>query len=364
MTLNADETIRQIEEAPTYAPSIPVSNVQEMVKKEPWQVPQRYVRSQEEMDKIIDMSHLSSEIPVIDLSLLSCGNKEELLKLDAACKEWGFFQLVNHGVPKEVLQRMKNSAAEFFELPVEEKNKFAMPPNDIQGYGHAYVVSEEQILDWSDALIYVVYPTHYRKLHLWPNTPEGFKEIIEAYSSEVKRVGEELLSSLSMIMGMQKHALLEVHKELVQALRVNYYPPCSSPDQVLGLSPHSDTSTISILMQDDDVSGLEIRHTGGWVPVTPISDALVVNVGDVIEMWSNGKYKSIEHRAVTNKNKGRFSHASFLFPHDEVEVEPLDLMVDDQRPKMYRRVRYGDFLRQSMNMKMNGKAHVDGAKIN
>ncbi|KAI4354532.1 hypothetical protein L6164_003385 [Bauhinia variegata] len=331
-----------MEEAPTYAPSIPVPNVQEMVKKEPWQVPQRYVRSQEEMDKVIDMSHLSSEIPVIDLSLLSCGNKEELLKLDVACKDWGFFQLVNYGVPKEVLQRMKSSATEFFELPIEEKNKFSMPSNDIQGYGHANVVSEDQTLDWSDALI----------------------EIIEAYSSEVKRVGEELLSSLSMIMGMQKHALLEVHKELVQVLRVNYYPPCSSPDQVLGLSPHSDTSTISILMQDDDVSGLEIRHRGGWVPVTPISDALVVNVGDVIEMWSNGKYKSIEHKVVTNKNKGRFSHASFLFPHDDVEVEPLDLMVDDQRREMYRRVRYGDFLRQSMNMKINGKAHVNVVKIN
>ncbi|KAI4354534.1 hypothetical protein L6164_003386 [Bauhinia variegata] len=167
-----------------------------------------------------------------------------------------------------------------------------------------------------------------------------------------------------MIMGMQKHELLDMHKELVQGFRVNYYPPCSSPDQVLGLSPHSDASTITVLMQDDDVSGLEIRHKGGWVPVNPIPDALVVNVGDVIEIWSNGRYKSIEHRAVTNKNKGRFSYASFLDPRDDVEVEPLDHMVDDQRPKIYRRVRYGDYLRQSMNMKMNGKAHVDVAKIN
>lgn len=86
-------------------------------------------------------------------------------------------------------------------------------------------------------------------------------------------------------MGLEKHVLLGLHKELLQALRVNYYPPCNTPEQVLGLSPHSDTSTITLLMQDDDdVPGLEIRHKGSWVPVTPIPDALVVNVGDVIEV--------------------------------------------------------------------------------
>jgi isopenicillin N synthase-like dioxygenase len=100
----------------------------------------------------------------------------------------------------------------------------------------------------------------------------------------VKRVGEELLSSLSVIMGLEKPALVGLHKEVLEGLRVNYYPPCNTPENVLGLSPHSDSSTITLLMQDDDVPGLEIRHKGNWVPVTPISDALVVNVGDVIEV--------------------------------------------------------------------------------
>ncbi|KAH1155069.1 hypothetical protein GLYMA_18G184800v4 [Glycine max] len=256
---------------------------------------------------------------------------------------------------------MKDAASEFFELPAEEKKKYAMDSSDIQGYGQAYVVSEEQTLDWSDALMLVTYPTRYRKLQFWPKTPEGFKEIIEAYASEVRRVSQELLSLLSVIMGMQKHVLLELHQESLQALRVNYYPPCSTPEQVLGLSPHSDANTITLLMQDDDITGLEIRHQGGWVPVTPISDALVVNVGDVIEIWSNGKYKSVEHRAVTNKNKRRISYALFLCPQDDVEVEPLDYMIDSHNPKLYQKVRYGDYLRQSMKRKMEGKAHIDVA---
>jgi len=85
-------------------------------------------------------------------------------------------------------------------------------------------------------------------------------------------------------MGMRKHVLFGLHKESYQVLRLNYYPPCSTPEQVQGLSPHSDTSSITLLMQDDDVTGLEIRHQGGWVPVNPIPDALVVNVGDVTEV--------------------------------------------------------------------------------
>lgn len=110
------------------------------------------------------------------------------------------------------------------------------------------------------------------------------RDVIEAYTSEVRRVSKEILSSLSEIMGMQKHVFLELNEESLEAFRVNYYPPCNTPEQVLGLSPHSDTSTITLLMQDDDINGLEIRHQGGWVPVIPISDALVVNVGDVIQV--------------------------------------------------------------------------------
>ncbi|XP_057432351.1 oxoglutarate-dependent flavonoid 7-O-demethylase 1-like [Lotus japonicus] len=245
------------EEAPSLAPSLPVPNVQEMVKK----------------------NHL---------------------------------QIVNHGVQNELVQRMKDVVTEFFELPIEEKEKYAMASNDIQGYGHAYVVSEEQILDWSDALMLVTNPTWHKKLQFWPKTPEGFKEIVEAYSSEVKRVGEEILSSLSLVMGLQKHVLLGLHGELLEIIRVNYYPPCSTPEKI----------------------------------------------------WSNGKYKSVEHRALTNKNKRRISWAYFLIPPDDVEVEPFDHMIDAQNPKLYQKVRYGDYMRQSMKRKMEGKTHIDVAMIN
>ncbi|KAL6133171.1 hypothetical protein ACLB2K_065408 [Fragaria x ananassa] len=142
-------------------------------------------------------------------------------------------QLVNHGVAREVSQGMKDGSAKFFELPLEEKNKFSISTaKEIrEGYGQAAVTTEEQTLDWSDALVLKLYPSQMRNLEYWPTTPKDTSmEAIGAYASEVKRVGEEILRSLSLTMGMEKDVLLGLHQDLAAALRVNYIPPCSMPD--------------------------------------------------------------------------------------------------------------------------------------
>lgn len=87
-------------------------------------------------------------------------------------------QVINHRVPNEVLQRIKDATAGFFDLPLEEKNKYSMPANDIQGYGHTYVVSEEQKLDWTDALILIIFPSKFRRINFWPSTPKDFKYVL------------------------------------------------------------------------------------------------------------------------------------------------------------------------------------------
>nr|XP_011468463.1 PREDICTED: protein SRG1-like [Fragaria vesca subsp. vesca] len=163
---------------------------------------------------------------------------------------------------------------------------------------------------------------------------------------------------------MEKDALLGMHQELDQVLRVNYYPPCHMPDKVMGASPHSDTNTITILMQEDDVTGLHIRKQGQWVPVKPIPNALVVNVGDLIEIWSNGKYKSIEHRGVTNESKVRISYASFLCPQGDVEVAPFDHLLEPPGSlQAYKKIKYGDYTMNALKGKLRGKSYIHMAKI-
>lgn len=113
------------------------------------------------------------------------------------------------------------------------------------------------------------------------------REAIEEYATEMHKVTEEILGNLSLLMGMDKDGLRLLHAEMKQAMRLNYYPTCSRPDLVLGVSPHSDASSITVLLQDDEITGLQIRHKGGWVPVKPIPNALVVNIGDAIEVFDD-----------------------------------------------------------------------------
>ncbi|XP_062005302.1 protein SRG1-like [Rosa rugosa] len=344
---------------------LPVPNVQELVRNDPLQVPKRYIRNEEDMPKEADLCHhLSSEIPIIDVSLLSKGDNEELRKFDLACKEWGFFVMINHGVETEVMQGMKDAADKFFELPIEEKNFIAVPSAQRQGYGFNQAISEEQILDWSDRILLGLYPYRHRKPEVWPPTP--FKEAIEIYGSEVRHVAEELLRSLSLIMGMEKDVLLGLHQELAQYLSVAYYPSCSMPDKVLGLAPHSDKASITILMQDASLTGLQLKHEEKWVPVKPIPNSFVVNVGDTIEIWSNGRYKSIEHRVVTNESKARLSYASFFAPHEDAEIEPFDQMVlnSPESIQIYKKVRYREYIKEIISKKkFYEKEQIEFAKI-
>ncbi|KAF8397444.1 hypothetical protein HHK36_016361 [Tetracentron sinense] len=343
--------------------SIPVQSVQEMVRRNSQFVPDKYIQEHVDRPKDSDLCPISSEIPIIDFSLLASGHEDERRKLHLACKDWGFFQIINHGVTEQALHKMKVSVAGFFELPLEEKKKYSMAADDIQGYGQVYVVSDQQKLDWGDLTILLTFPPKFKNMKYWPTTVPGFKEAVEQYSIEINTVTKELLSNLSLLMNMDKDGLLVLHGEMKQGMRLNYYPTCCRPDLVLGVSPHSDASTITVLLQDDEITGLQIQHEGSWVPVKPVPNALVVNIGDVIEAWSNGMYKSIEHRAITNEKIARMSVATFVIPNDDIEIGPLDPMVDDHQPRMYKKIKYVDYLRHTLGRKMEGKSHTQFLKL-
>ncbi|OMP08408.1 Oxoglutarate/iron-dependent dioxygenase [Corchorus olitorius] len=344
--------------------SLPVPSVQEIVRNGFQSIPERYIHENKDLPISVNLSDSELQIPVIDFSLLAKGDKDELKKLDFACKEWGFFQMINHGVREEVLHKMKAAVSSFFELPLEGKKKYAKEVNEIQGYGQNFVVSEHQKLDWSDMIYLITVPPQNRNFKFWPLSLPGFKEAVDEYSREIQNVAGELYANFSVLMGLDRDGLERLQGELKQGIRMNYYPVCSRPDLVLGISPHSDGSTFTLLLQDDDVNGLEIKHKDAWIPVKPMPNSLVINVGDATEIQSNGMYKSIEHRAMTNEEKPRISIATFVFPDDEQEIGPLDSMINDShRPRMYRNIKYVDYIREKFARKMEGKAHTDFVKL-
>ncbi|KAL8199361.1 hypothetical protein R6Q57_012929 [Mikania cordata] len=123
------------------------------------------------------------------------------------------------------------------------------------------------------------------------------REKFEAYSMEMKRLAVAILGQMALALGMDTQEMTELFQDGVQSVRMNYYPPCPQPEMALDFSSHYDADALTILYQLNQTTGLQIRKDGNWVTVKPRPDALVVNVGDILEITSNGVYKSIEHQA-------------------------------------------------------------------
>lgn len=140
---------------------------------------------------------------------------------------------------------------------------------------------------------------------------------------------------------------------------MNYYPPCSRPDLVLGVSPHSDGGSLTVLLQDNDITGLQIKYKGSWIPVKPIPNALVVNMADLVEV---NVCDIISYRAVMNAKRTRMSIVTFLFADDEAEIGPVESMTRDSR-RIYRKVKRLDYIRHRLGRKMDGKANLYFLKL-
>ncbi|MBA0868797.1 hypothetical protein Goshw_018923 [Gossypium schwendimanii] len=289
--------------------SLLVPSVQELSKKPLKEVPPRYIRTDEDPPFPSHPNPLP-QVPVIDMHKLF--SREELERLHHACKEWGFFQvllLINHEVSTSLVEKVKMEVQEFFKLPMEEKKKLWQKPDEIEGFGQAFVVSEEQKLNWGDMFYMITLPTYLRKPHLFPNLPSTLRETLEVYSGELKHLAMKLLEHMGKALGMDPNDMRVLFEEGLQAMRMNYYPPCPQPEVAIGLSAHSDPVGLTILLQINEMEGLQVKKSGVWVPIRPLENAFVVNIGDIMEIVSNGVYPSIEHRATVNSVKERLSIA-------------------------------------------------------
>nr|CAB3495275.1 unnamed protein product [Digitaria exilis] len=298
-------------------------------------IPERYVRKEVRSEELIAGHGSTMAIPVIDLNkLLDPQSLEECVKLASACENWGFFQLINHGVPDEVTDNLMNDIAEFFEQPLEAKKAYSQLPNSLEGYGQSFVVSENQKLDWCDRFFLLVRPVESRDLRFWPTTPASFRHSVDVYSSEVAKLSCRLLEFMAKGVGAEPTSLLGICEGQHQGMRMNYYPPCWQADRVLGLSPHSDASGLTLLLQKKGVQGLQVKRDGKWFPVDALDGAFIVNVGDVLEILSNEKFRSVEHRAVIHQNKERISVAIFQQPCQDLTVGPLPEFVKGDKVRV------------------------------
>ncbi|RWR96128.1 senescence-related protein [Cinnamomum micranthum f. kanehirae] len=328
--------------------SILVPSVQELAKENMVNVPPRYIRPDQD-PPLINAPLPSISIPIIDMDKLlqQESSAAELERLHSACKDWGFFQLVNHGVSSSLVEKMKSEIKDFFKLPLEEKKRFWQEPGDVEGFGQAFVISEEQKLDWGDMFFLTSLPLHMRKPRLFDHLPLSFRETMEAYSMEVNKLAMSILGLMARALGMKAEEITELFDEPFQGLRMNYYPPCPQPESVIGLSPHSDSVGLTVLLQVGEMEGLQIRKEGLWIPIV-----------------TNGIYRSIEHRVMVNSMQERLSIAAFHSPKYTAEIGPARSLINAENPALFRRVGADKYYRDQFTRKLQGKAYLDSMRIN
>ncbi|KAI3845867.1 hypothetical protein MKW92_044580 [Papaver armeniacum] len=332
---------------------VQVPSVQELAKQMLTEIPPRYIRTdQEPLTNLSGSPKTYQTVPVIDLlNFLSAEPELELERLHSACKEWGFFQVVNHGVDNILFENVKS---------------------EVEGFGQQFVLSEEQKLDWGYLFYMVTHPLYLRKPHLFPELPLPLsaqflilcRETIESYTSEVSKLAMTLLEMMGTALKIEARVMTEVFEGGIQSIKMNYYPPCPQPDLVMGVMPHSEFGGLTILLQLNEVEGLQIRNKGELVTVKPLHNAFIANVGDVMEILTNGLYHSVEHWGRINSTKERLSVATFHYPKLESEIGPLPSMITPETPALFGRVEsYEVLLKKLFSRKLNGKSSLDCMRI-
>ncbi|RAL40342.1 hypothetical protein DM860_006412 [Cuscuta australis] len=330
--------------------------VQSLAQKGEAVVPAVYVQPPDNRPRI-NVNDSLHPVPTIDLSAPADLILGELRK---ACKEWGAFHVVNHGVSVELLDGARRVGRSFFQdYPMPEKLRYSCDPDlpASEGYGSRMLVaSNDAVLDWRDYFDHHTLPLSRRDPSRWPHFPSDYRDVVAWYSDCMKILAQRLLGLISKSLGLPCSCIEDAVGEFHQNITFSYYPPCPQPELTLGLQSHSDMGAITLLIQDD-VRGLQVLKDEKWVTVNPLSDAILVILADQIEIITNGEYRSSIHRAITNAEQPRFSIATFHDPAKTRKVSPAF------HPPKYREVMYGNYVSSWYTKGPEGKRNLDALII-
>ncbi|KAK8982331.1 hypothetical protein V6N11_037502 [Hibiscus sabdariffa] len=231
-------------------------------------------------------------IPVIDLGKAVGQNRTLIVRqILKASQEYGFFQDLTKSC------RLSTSSSNY---------------------------TREKVHHWRDKLGHHCHPLE-DYIKLWPEKPIRYREVVASFSIEAKKLGSRILELVAEGLELQSGYFGHKLSESMQ-LSVNHYPPCPDPSLTLGLSKHCDPDLLTILHQGD-INGLQLFNNGEWTGVEPLHNALVVNIGNLLQIISNNKLKSAEHRVVTNSRVARTTAAFFIYPSDDSIIEPAKSLI-------------------------------------
>ncbi|XP_068305773.1 protein DMR6-LIKE OXYGENASE 2-like [Pyrus communis] len=323
-------------------------------------VPSNYIRPFSDRPNLTDVQTSdASSIPLIDLKDLHGPKHSDIIKqIGLACQTDGFFLVKNHGVPETMIKNMLSIAREFFKLPERERLKmYSDDPSKTTRLSTSFNVRTEKLSNWRDFLRLHCFPLQ-DYVQEWPNNPPLFREQVGEYCTSVRGLVLRLLEGISESLGLEKNYIVKALGKQGQHMALNYYPPCPQPELTYGLPGHTDANLITILLQDE-VPGLQVLRNGKWVAVNPIPNTFIVNIGDMMQVISNGKYKSVLHRAVVNCNSERISIPTFYCPAPDAMIGPAKELINHDHQAMFRNFTYAEYFKKFWNRGLESECCLD-----
>ncbi|XP_061337021.1 2-oxoglutarate-Fe(II) type oxidoreductase hxnY isoform X1 [Gastrolobium bilobum] len=298
-------------------------------------------------------------LPIIDLSSpdrLSTANS-----IRQACIEYGFFYLVNHGVDNECVRKVFDHSAKFFSHPLQHKMNLAR--KEYRGYTPLYAENlDPTSLSKGDPkesyYIGSLEDTTSVQLNQWPSEEllPNWRPTMESLFWKLLEAGKELLSLIALSLNLDEDYFEKIGalNKPAAFLRLLHYPgELGSNEEIYGASPHSDYGMVTLLVTDG-VPGLQIckdkfKQPQVWEDVSHIEGALIVNIGDLMERWTNCLYRSTLHRVMPT-GKERYSVAFFLDPPSDCVVECFESCCSESSPSRFPPIRSGDYLNERFRL--------------
>ncbi|CAM0953919.1 unnamed protein product [Alopecurus aequalis] len=278
----------------------------------------------------------NAAVPTVDLSAPGAA-----AAVADACRGVGCFRATNHGVPAGLADALESRAAAFFALPHKDKleHSSARP----LGYGSKSIGSNGDV-GWLEYLLLAIGSSSIQASSL----PQPLRAALEEYTVAVREVGGRVLELMAEELGLDRGALRRMVMDAPgsdELVRVNHYPACPLASGVTGFGEHTDPQVISVL-RSNRTGGLQIMlRDGRWVPVAPDPDSLFINVGDSLQVLTNGRFRSVKHRVVAPDagTQSRLSVIYFGGPAPTQRIAPLTELMGDGEKSLYREFTWGEY---------------------
>jgi isopenicillin N synthase-like dioxygenase len=303
-------------------------------------------------------------IPNINLerySQLQAGSDEQLamrLQLATACEDHGFFLLSGHGCEK-LIEAMFEQSRQFFAQPRADKLRLYRDADNPLGYYDRELTKQrrdlKEVFDFKAGGHQSSNPARQTR---WPQEMPQFKVVLTDFFTQFTAVAEQTMSLIFTALGMPHQQVRDMlaagfGARHTSAARLNYYPstdpvPDSERDQVnalgdMALHHHTDPGAITLLIQDDHGGLQALSKAHGWIDVAPLPGSIVVNVGDVLQVWTNDRCTAAVHRVLpVSSEQGRYSTPFFYQPRFDALIEPW---VSNGQQAHYQPFKWRDYIR-------------------